>query len=147
MTQTTQTTADRESFLKVMAPLAGGTFKGTELSYDETSRTMTLALTHPVEAGRSLLGRRRHPRVRITVFGITSYKQSLTGDAESVYVLDRAEVGRGGQELCFYFRPGDRAVMDVSHIEVSVAETGELASPHKPPAVVNPLLHEERTGG
>lgn len=138
---------DREAFLKVMAPLSSGTFAGTDLVYDEASRTMTLTLTHPEQAGRSLFGRRRHPRIRISVSKIASYKQYLTGRVEEAYVLDRAEVGRGGEELCFYFRPGDRAVMDVSRIDVSVVETGEQAVPHRPPAVVNPLLHQDRTGG
>jgi len=145
MTQIT----DRDSFLKAMAPLREATFTGADLVYDEEAREMTLALTREDRAtGRQglLPGRRKNSWLRtvIHVRRIVSYRQSLASGPDEVYVLDRAEVGRGGQEVAFYFRPGDRAVMDVEHIEARVEDAGRATAPPRKPVIVNPVVAKEK---
>jgi hypothetical protein len=142
---------DRDSLLKAIAPLRDGLFLGTELAYDEKSRTLTLSLTCPDGAaaggGRGFFlrpGKNSYRRHAIQVRRIVSYKQYLAAGPDEVYVLDRAEVGRGGQELAFYFRPGDRAVMDVEQIDVRVEDAGRATAPPRKPGVVNPLLAKEK---
>jgi len=56
-----------------------------------------------------------------------------------VYVVDRGEVGRGGEELALYFRPGDRAVMDVARIDGALTDAGKATSMPRKPVVMNPL--------
>jgi len=141
---TTTGPTDTGAILAALEPLYEGTFRGRDLEYDPARRSLKFTLTHPAPAGRGLFGGRRHQRMAIHVGHITSYKQFLTGDEGSVYILDRAEIGRGGRELTFYFRPGDRAAMDVGRLEVSVEPTGELEPPHKVPPVVNPLASRDR---
>src|SRR3989442_14719953 len=75
---------------------------------------------------------------------ITSYKQSLAGAPDDVYVFDRAEVGRAGQELAFFFRPGDRAVMDVESIDGFVEDAGRATAAPRAPVIQNPILKEEK---
>ena len=147
-----QHVTDRDSLLKALAPLRDGLFLGTDLVYDEASHTMTLSLTCPDTAaagggGRGFFlrpGKNSYRRHAIQVRHIVSYKQYLVASLEEVYVLDRAEVGRGGQELAFYFRPGDRAVMDVDQIDVRVEDVGRATAPSRKPGVVNPLLAKEK---
>ena len=103
---------------------------------------MTLAL-----AARDGERRRTSTRVVIAVRGAGNYRQSLTAGPDAVYVLDRAEVGRGGREIAFYFRPGDRAVMDVERIDGEVRHTGEPVTAHRRPDVVNPLATSKRPAG
>src|SRR5688572_4094441 len=142
-----QQVSDRDSFLKAMAPLREGTFTGADLAYDENAREMTLTLTREDSSARRqgfLPGRRRNVWLRtvIHVSRIVSYKQSLASGPDEVYVLDRAEVGRGGQELAFYFRPGDRAVMDVEHIEAWVEDAGRATAPPRA-VIVNPIVAKD----
>jgi hypothetical protein len=137
--------SDRATFLAALAPLSGALFTGGDLSYDAAARTMTLTLTHQGGggAGAGLFGRKGLQTSRVTVHRIESYKQSLTGAEHEGYVLDRAEVSRGGRELAFYFRPGDRAVMDVAAIDGTVEALGAAASAPRRQPNVNPLMKEE----
>jgi len=139
--------SDRASFLKAMTPLRDASFYGSELVHDKASGTFTLTLTRAdASRGGGFLSSRKtfYIKTLVTVRRITSYTQYLVGPAEDVYVLDRAEVGRGGLELSFYFRPGDRAVMDVEHIEGVVEDTGRVTSAPRQPVIQNPLLKEEK---
>lgn len=131
--------SDAASFQAALDPLKEATFEGRDLVCD-ASGTVTLALAVPE-------GRRASTRVVITVRGAGNYRQSLTAGPDAVYVLDRAEIGRGGHEIAFYFRPGDRAVMDVERIDGEVRHTGEPVAPHRRPAVVNPLAPQKRPAG
>ena len=141
---------DRDSFLKALAPLRDSLFAGTDLVHDAAARTMTLTITcedHSSGGGRGFIqrmGRTKHRRVVIHVRHIVSYKQYLATGPSDVYVLDRAEVGRGGQELAFYFRPGDRAVMDVEQIDVRVEDAGRATSLPRRPAIINPVIAKEK---
>lgn len=142
---------DRDSLLKAFAPLRDALFLGTDLVHDPGGRTMTLTLTceDPGSSGKGrgfLLrsGKKRFRRVVIQARRIVSYKQYLATGPGDVYVLDRVEVGRGGQELAFYFRPGDRAVMDVEEIDVRVEDAGYASSMPRRPAAVNPILAKEK---
>ncbi len=137
--------SDRASFLAAVAPLREAIFAGVDLSYDPDARTMTLTLTHTMDrsgAGRKLFASGLQ-RSCITVRGITTYRQYLTGLDRDGYILDRAEVGRGGQELAFYFRPGDRAVMDIASIQGHVELLGPARSAPRPQPNVNPLMKAE----
>src|SRR4249920_3561401 len=127
--------SDRATFLAALAPLSGALFTGGDLSYDAAARTMTLTLTHQGGGGTGagLFGKKGLQTSRVTVHRIESYKQSLTGAEHEGYVLDRAEVSRGGRELAFYFRPGDRAVEAL----------GAAASAPRRQPNVNPLKKEE----
>ncbi|MGH9869149.1 MAG: hypothetical protein ACREAA_13420 [Candidatus Polarisedimenticolia bacterium] len=145
-----QQISDRDSFLKAMAPLREATFTGADLAYDEKAREMTFTLTRedPSTRRQSFLpGLRRNSWLRtvIHVRHIVSYRQSLASGQDEVYVLDRAEVGRGGQELAFYFRPGDRAVMDVENIEAWVEDAGRATAPPKA-VIVNPIVAKDKAG-
>ena len=134
---------DRATFLEALAPLRNALFEGSDLAYDAAARTLTLTLTHSGQAGSGLFSRGGLQRTRVTVRRIAAYKQSLTSDTRDAYILDRAEVGRGGQELAFYFRPGDRAVMDVEAIEGDVEVLGAAHSAPRPQPNVNPLMKQE----
>jgi len=144
-----QNFSDRASFLKATVPLRNASFYGTDLVYDKAAGTLTFALTR-VDASQGgaggFLGSRKASYIRsgVTVRHITSYTQSLAGQPEDVYVFDRAEVGRGGQELAFFFRPGDRAVMDVEQIDGFVEDEGRATSAPRQPVIENPLMKEER---
>jgi len=137
--------SDRASFLKALAGLAEGTFLGSDLVYDKASQRMTLTVTHQEGGGAGQRGgffggrKPTYLKTVVTVNHITRYKQSLTEGIQDVYVLDRAEVGRGGLELSLYFRPGDHAVMDVERIDGSVEDTGRVTHAPKKPVVKNPL--------
>lgn len=133
--------SDAGSFLSAMSPLRECTFEGRDLACDPAGN-VTLALAVPDAARRGSF-----TRTIVTVRGAGNYRQSLTAGPAAVYVLDRAEVGRGGREIAFYFRPGDRAVMDVERIEGSVRGTGERVPPHKRPAIANPLAPAARGRG
>jgi len=125
--------SDTVSFLEALAPLREATFEGTDLTWDAADGTMRLALSWaPSPRGAAY-------RVIVTVRGAGNYRQSLTNGPASTYVLDRVECGRGGHELSFYFRPGDRAVMDVERIDGTVERTTGKAKRHSRPAGVNPL--------
>ncbi len=143
--------SDRASFLKMLSALRDATFFGRDLVFDEGTGTMTLTVTRTDTAGGGggfPWGRKpSYLRTAITVRNILSYKQYLTAGQDDVYVLDRAEVGRAGRELAFYFRPGDRAVMDVAQIEGRVEDTGKATSAPRKPVIVNPLLSKERKTG
>jgi hypothetical protein len=80
----------------------------------------------------------------VTVRHITGYRQYLAGETDDVFIIDRVEVGRGGQELAFYFRPGDRAVIDVDQIGGTVVDVGKATSAPRRPAIRNPLHTEEK---
>src|SRR5687768_15771057 len=90
-----QHVTDRDSLLKALAPLRDGLFFGTDLVYDEQSRTMTLTLTCPDTAsagggGHGFFlrpGKNSYRRHAIQVRRIVSYKQSLVADPGEVYVL------------------------------------------------------------
>ncbi|HET9482111.1 MAG TPA: hypothetical protein VFP98_10175 [Candidatus Polarisedimenticolia bacterium] len=142
--------SDRASFLKATAQLRDATFLGNDLSYDEAARTMTLTVTRDASQGGAggFLGTRKRSWLRtvITIRRIEAYKQYLAGEPDDVYVLDRTEVGRDGREVAFYFRPGDRAVMDVGAIEGSVEDSGRATSAPRKPVILNPLVKEERRG-
>ncbi len=131
MTGPTTTFTDPETFLARLAPLREATFSGTDLHHDAARGTMSLRLRRP--AGR------RAEHVVVTVRGVDNYRQSLTHGPGGVYILDRVEVGRGGREIAFYFRPGDRAVMDVDRIDGTLEGSGDAVSPHDRPVVLNPL--------
>lgn len=141
---------DRDSFLKALAPLRDALFVGTDLVHDAAAGTMSLTVTCEDRAsggGRGFLRRagwKKHRRVVIHVRHIVSYKQYLTTGPSDIYVLDRAEVGRGGQELAFYFRPGDRAVMDVGQIDVRVEDAGHATSLPRRPDIINPVIAREK---
>ena len=141
--------SDRASFLKTLSTLRDATFFGRDLVFDESTGSMTLTVTRTDTVGRpgGFLGGGRRPsylRTSVIVRNILSYKQSLTAGEGDVYVLDRAEVGRAGSELAFYFRPGDRAVMDIAQIEGHVEDIGKATSAPKKPVIMNPLLKKER---
>jgi hypothetical protein len=136
---------DPGSFLAALSPLREATFHGRDLVCD-ASGVVTLTLASSETAARRL-GRQACQRVIVTVRGARNYRQSLTAGPDGVYVLDRAEIGRGGREIAFYFRPGDRAVMDVEAIDGSVRRTGEEVPPHERPAIVNPLAAAPRSTG
>ena len=129
---------DAASFQAAVLPLREATFNGQDLSCDP-SGNVTLALSVPAAAAGGLTGRRAFARVVVTVCGGFNYRQSLIAGPNAVYILDRAEIGRGGHEIAFYFRPGDRAVMDVERIEGSVRHTGERVAPQTRPTIANPL--------
>jgi len=146
--------SDRASFLKAAHALKDATFYGRDLVYDEESRTMTLTVTRvdPSTSGMGgggFFGARKPAYLKsvVTVRHIATYRQSLTDGDDDVYVVDRAEVGRGGEELAFYFRPGDRAVMDVERIDGVIVDAGKATSMPRKPVVMNPLLKKERETG
>ncbi len=140
--------SDRASFLKAAGVLREATFFGRDLVHDKAAHTLVFTLTRADGSGGSggFMGGRKTSYLKtvVTVKGITSYKQSLAGEIDDVFVFDRAEVGRAGQELAFYFRPGDRAVMDVEQITGSVEDAGKATSAPRRPVIVNPLVKEER---
>lgn len=141
--------SDRASFLKTISSLKEATFLGTDLAHDQAARTFTLTLTRAdVSSSQKggFFGARKPAYLKtvVTVRRVASYKQYLINGPEEVYVLDRAEVGRGGQELAFYFRPGDRAVMDVDQIDGMVEDAGRATAPPRKPATVNPIVKQER---
>ncbi len=134
--------SDPGSFLTALSPLREATFTGRDLVCDP-SGSVTLTLAAPDAPTRRGVFR----KVIVTVRGARNYRQSLTAGLDAVYVLDRAEIGRGGREIAFYFRPGDRAVMDVDGIDGSVRHTGEAVAPQDRPAIVNPLATAARPPG
>ena len=140
--------SDRTSFLKAVGVLREATFLGSDLVHDKAAHTLVFTLTRADGSGGAggFLGGRKTSYLKtiVTVKGISSYKQSLAGEVDDVYVFDRAEVGRSGQELAFYFRPGDRAVMDVDQITGSVEDAGKATSAPRRPTIVNPIVKEER---
>ena len=141
--------SDRATFLKAMTPMREATFYGHDIVYDEASRTMTFTLTRADQsrggAGGFMAARKQiYIKTLITVRRISSYKQYLAGQPDDVYVFDRAEVGRGGQELAFYFRPGDRAVMDVEQIDGFIEDSGRVTAAPRSPTIQNPILKEEK---
>jgi hypothetical protein len=141
--------SDRASFLKAMIPMREGTFHGRDLVYDEPTRTFTLTVTRVDQSkgGAGGFMSSRKPafiKTQITIKAVTSYKQFLTGDPDDVYVFDRAEVGRGGQEVAFFFRPGDRAVMDVETISGVIEDSGRATAAPRSPVIQNPILKEEK---
>ena len=141
--------SDRASFLKAMTGMKEATFYGRDLLYDELSRTLTLSITRVDRsrggAGAFLVSRRpSYIRTLVTVRRVTSYTQYLSGGPDDVYVLDRAEVGRSGQELSFFFRPGDRAVIDVEAIDGFVEDAGRATAAPRMPVIQNPLLKKEK---
>ena len=141
--------SDRASFLKAMISMKEATFYGHDLVHDEAAGTLAFTLTRPDPtrggAGGFLASRKpSYIKTLITVRRITGYKKYLAGEADDVYVFDRAEVGRGGQELAFYFRPGDRAVMDVESIDGFVEDAGRATSAPRKPVIQNPILKEEK---
>ncbi|HKY32347.1 MAG TPA: hypothetical protein VJV23_07425 [Candidatus Polarisedimenticolia bacterium] len=144
--------SDRASLLKAIAPLRDATFLGRELVHDAASRSVTLTLTRPDAAGRRpggfFAGARRPSYLRtvVRIRRVVSYKQYLTAGPEDVYVLDRAEVERNGTEIALYFRPGDRAVMDVEGIEGMVEDAGKATSAPRRPPGVNPLAGKGPAG-
>ena len=139
--------SDAISFLHAVAALREATFQSTDLIWDEAVLTMKLTVTRPENPGQSgsLFFRRKAAYVRtmVTVRHITGYRQSLAGQAGDVYIVDRAEVGRGGHEIAFFFRPGDRSVMDVDHIAGTVEDVGRATAPPRVPVIRNPLLSQE----
>ena len=140
--------ADRDSFLKALAPLREAVFSGRDLVYSSEAGSLSFTLTREDPASRPgfLPGRRRPAWLQtvIHVRRIVSYKQYLAAGPDEVYVLDRGEVGRGGSELAFYFRPGDRAVMDVEQIDVTVEDAGRATAPPRKPQIVNPIVAKEK---
>jgi len=137
--------SDPGSFQTALSPLREATFTGRDLVCDP-SGCMTLTLAVPAVPPRRLARRVFH-KVVVTVRGARNYRQSLTAGPDAVYVLDRTEVGRGGHEIAFYFRPGDRAVMDVDGVVGSVRHTGEAVAPQVRPAIRNPLAITGRSSG
>ena len=133
------------------AVLREATFQSDDLVWDEVAATMRLTVTRPENPGRSggLFFRRRAAYVRtaVTVRYIIGYRQSLAGEPGAVYIVDRAEVGRGGHEIMFFFRPGDRAVMDVDHIAGTVEDVGRVTAAPRMPVIRNPLLTQEMNAG
>lgn len=131
-----------------MAALREATFHGHDLVHDEAAGTVTLTLTRPESPDQpgSRFFRRKASYVRtmVTVRHVTGYRQYLAGETDDVFILDRVEVGRGGQEIAFYFRPGDRVVMDVDQIAGKVEDVGKGTSAPRRPNIRNPLLAEER---
>ncbi len=133
--------------MKAAVVLREANFVGSDLGYDKAAGTMRLALTRvDASTSRGLLGARRAAWLRtvLTVRHIKQYKQSLAGATDDVYVFDRAEVGRGGQELAIYFRPGDRAVMDVEQIDGTIEDAGKATAPSRKPVTTNPLAAQEK---
>lgn len=140
--------SDRSSLLHAMAAVREATFHGREIAHDEASRTVTLTVTRAENPGQpgSRFFRKRASflRTAITVRHVTGYQLSLAGEPEDIYILDRVELGRGGQEIALYFRPGDRAVIDVDQITGSVEDVGKATSSPRRPVIRNPLAAEER---
>jgi hypothetical protein len=141
--------SDRATFLKAMTSLREATFYGRDLVHDEAARTLSFTLTRTDQSkggAGSFMASRKPAFIKtlVTVRHIGSYTQYLSGGADDVYVLDRAEVGRAGKELAFFFRPGDRAVMDVDSIEGFVEDAGRATSAPRKPVIQNPLLKQER---
>lgn len=143
--------SDRASFLKAAVVLREATFYGTDLVHDERTHTLTLSLTRAEPSGGSsgFFGGRKSAWLRtvLTIRKVTGYKQSLALEQDDVYVFDRAEVGRGGAEIALYFRPGDRAVLDVEQIDGTLEDTGRATSVPKKPVIRNPLAEEEARSG
>jgi len=141
--------SDRASFLKALTALREAAFTGSDLIHHEPKRTVSLTLTRVDSSssgiGGGFFGRRKPAYLKtvLTVRRVAAYKQSLALGPEDVYVLDRGEVGRGGQEIALYFRPGDRAVMDVEQIDGSVEDVGKATSAPQKPTVANPLATQE----
>lgn len=140
--------SDAASFLHAAAVLRGSTFQSDDLSWDEAAHTMTLTVTRPENPGQSgsrfFRRKEAYLKTAVTVRHITGYRQSLAGAAGDVYIVDRAEVGRGGHEIAFFFRPGDRAVMDVEQIDVTVEDAGRATAPPRKPQIVNPIVAKEK---
>ena len=135
--------------MKAMALVRDATFHGQDLVFDESSRTLGLTVTRLESAGggtRGLFGGRRgsYLKTHVSLRQVTACTRSLTGEEEDVYALDRTEVGRGGQEVTLYFRPGDRVVLDVGRIDGALEDIGRATAPPKRPVVMNPLLKKER---
>ena len=133
--------------MHAVTALREATFQSADLIWDEATHTMTLTVTRPENPGRSgsFFFRRKqaHVRTTVTVRHITGYRQSLAGEVGDVYIVDRAEVGRGGHEIAFFFRPGDRSVMDVEHIAGTVEDVGRATAAPRLPVIRNPLLSQE----
>lgn len=143
--------SDLASFLKATSVLREATFVGVDLTHDESTRSVRLAVTRPDDstargrAGGFLSGRRpAYLRTELVIRQTVTYRQSLAHGPDEVYVFDRAEVGRGGSEISLYFRPGDRAIMDVEKIDGSVEDAGRATSAPRKPVIVNPILKQER---
>lgn len=139
---------DRSSLVEAMAVMREATFLGRDLVFDEPAGVLELTVTR-LEAGggpRGLLGGRKGSWLltRVSVHNVTACTRSLTGEEEDVYVLDRTEVGRGGQEITLFFRPGDRVLLAVDRIDGTVEDIGKATAPPKSPVVMNPLLKKER---
>ena len=123
---------DTHAWHGAFTALRDATFNGRDLVHDEAANTFTLTVTRPESQDHSgsLFFRRKPSCVRtsVTVRHITGYRQYLAGETDDVFIIDRVEVGRGGQELAFCFRPGDRAVMDVGQITGTVEDVGKATS-------------------
>ena len=135
--------------MKAVSCLRDATFMGHELVHDEPSHTVTLTLTRSDSAKGSnfaLFGGKKQTYLRtvIKIRSVVSYKQFLTAGPDEVYVFDRGEVERAGEELSFYFRPGDRAVMGVEQIDGSLEDVGKATAPPKSPIIENPILTQDR---
>ena len=143
--------SDATSFLQAAVVLREATFQSTDLLWDEPARTMTLTVPRPSNPGKpgGFFFRRKAAYVRttVTIHQITEYRQSLAGEPGDVYIVDRAEVGRGGHEIAFFFRPGDRAVMDIEKIAGVIEDVGPAAAPPRRPVIRNPLLTQEINAG
>lgn len=147
-----ETFSDGTTFLKLARQIRGGLFAGPDLAFDKAAGTLRLRVTCPEneQAGglRSLLPRRPSWRIRVLeMTGVLRYRQSLTGGLEEVYAVDRCEVERSGTEITLYFRPGDRAVIEVDAIHGTLTDSGRATAIPKKPRTHNPLLAEEGRKG
>ncbi|HEY3175439.1 MAG TPA: hypothetical protein VGK94_06705 [Candidatus Polarisedimenticolia bacterium] len=140
--------SDRASLLHAMTAVRDSTFHGLDLVHDEAAGTFTMTVTRPdaPDSPGSRFFRRKASYIKtmVTVRHVTGFRQYLAGEKDDIFIVDRVEVGRGGQEVAFYFRPGDRCVMDVDQIAGSVEDVGKATAAPRRPAIRNPLVAEEK---